>query len=167
MSNNESIKLLSDNVSRFFDQFEEKYSQDMKCKVGCSACCYTDLSVFTIEAERISHWFSSLDESTQKSLKKLWKAPVKPGACAFLYDDRCTVYEVRPIICRSHGALIKFKDEDQDVFDICPLNEAVNNDEAKAHALDLDRLNTLLSLAQGQFDGSGKRVSLKEVKKSF
>lgn len=164
MTEKKAIDHLRENVSQFFDHYEKKFEKSMKCKKGCSACCYTDLSIFTVEADRIKEWFNDLASEEKSRLRNLWQSPVQSGACAFLYNDECTIYDSRPIICRSHGVLVKYSLSGVDQFDICPLNETPETLSSEKDALDVDRLNTLLSLAQNSHDGTEARVSLKDLK---
>lgn len=158
--NKKPIVSLQENASGFFDKVQSQYSSQMKCAEGCAKCCYTDISVFEVESEHIKEWFVSLPGEKQQALKNLWQAPVAPGACTFLYDDRCSVYEVRPIICRTQGAPLFVQSEN--VLDYCPLNFEAG-DPPKEDWLNLERLNTLLSFA-AKTAGQDKRVRLKKLK---
>ncbi|MGZ3809289.1 MAG: YkgJ family cysteine cluster protein, partial [Bacteriovorax sp.] len=84
-------------------------------------------------------------------------------ACAFLYDDRCTIYEARPVICRTQGAPLFLQEEN--VLDYCPLNFK-EGDPPKEDWLNLDRLNTLLSFA-AKTSGLEKRITLKKLKQEL
>jgi len=118
---------------------------------------------FEVEATRLINWFHSLSEDDKVKLKNLWKTEVKEGACTFLYNDRCSIYEARPIICRTQGAPLFIQSEN--VLDYCPLNFE-KADPEKEDWLNLERLNTLLSFA-AKTTGEEKRVSLKKVKRDF
>lgn len=154
------IVSLQENASGFFDKVQSKYSAQMKCTEGCAKCCYTDISVFEVESENITEWFNSQSEEKKAELKTLWQTPVSAGACAFLYNDRCSVYEARPIICRTQGAPLFVQSEN--VLDYCPLNFEAG-DPPKEDWLNLERLNTLLSFAAST-SGKDKRVRLKKLK---
>lgn len=78
-----------------------------------------------------------------------------PDFCRFLdADGSCSIYEVRPIICRTHGAPVSWMEEDdgggnkEESRDVCPLNfEGVNLKELQAQdVISLDKLNTILSV---------------------
>jgi len=160
---NKPIESLQENASGFFDKVNQKYSSQMKCKEGCSKCCLTDISIFEVEAQRIRDWFNLLSLDQQIHLKEMWSTPVTSGACHFLINDSCSIYEARPVICRTQGAPLFIQSEN--VLDYCPLNfESANPD--KADWLNLERLNTLLSFA-AKSSGLEKRISLKKLKKEF
>jgi Fe-S-cluster containining protein len=154
------IVTLQENASGFFDKISAKYSSQMKCKEGCSKCCHTDISIFRVESERIKDWFNGLATVEQAELKALWQTKNEPGACTFLYNDRCSIYEARPVICRTQGAPLFLATEN--VLDYCPLNFE-SGDPEKADWLNLERLNTMLSLA-AKTTGLDARIRLKKFK---
>lgn len=157
------IESLQENASGFFDKVYSKYSSSMKCSEGCSKCCYTDISVFEVELERIKDWFNALEINLQNELLELWKRPLEAGACAFLYNDRCSIYEARPVICRTQGAPLFIQSEN--VLDYCPLNFK-DGDPPKEDWLNLERLNTLLSFS-AKNSGLEKRIRLIKFKKEL
>lgn len=154
------IETLQENASGFFEKISTKYSADMKCQEGCSKCCFTDISVFKVESERIVEWVNSLDSHAYKKLQELWQTKNEPGACTFLYNDRCSIYEARPVICRTQGAPLFLATEN--VLDYCPLNFEAG-DPPKEDWLNLERLNTMLSLA-AKSAGLDERIRLKKLK---
>jgi Fe-S-cluster containining protein len=160
MSNKKPIETLQENASGFFEKIMTKYSADMKCAEGCSKCCYTDISIFKVESERLLAWFNSQSSETKLELQTLWKQPVEKGACTFLYNDRCSVYEARPVICRTQGAPLYLASENS--LDYCPLNFE-QGDPPKEDWLNLERLNTMLSLA-AKTSGLDERIRLKKFK---
>ena len=157
---NKPIVSLQENASGFFDKIAEKHASKMECKKGCSKCCQTDISVFEIEAERITDWFKAQTSVEQTRLRELWNTENQQGYCTFLYNDQCTIYEARPIICRTQGLPLFVPA--QNVLDYCPLNFK-EGDPPKEDWLNLDRLNTLLSFA-AKNSGLDKRVRLKKLK---
>ncbi len=124
------------------------------CKNGCSRCCYTDISVFAIEANPIREWFNSLNSGQKSTLLERWKEPRPPGACAFLRNDSCTIYEARPLICRTQGLALRFQEEKeglrQTLIDICPLNDSMLEIIHENEVLNLDLLNRILATLEQQ-----------------
>ena len=163
MSVNKPIVSLQENASGFFDKIAEKHPTQMECKQGCSKCCQTDISVFEIESERITDWFSGLTIENQEELKLLWGTPQQVGYCTFLYKDQCTIYEARPLICRTQGLPLFVASEN--VLDYCPLNFKAG-DPPKEDWLNLERMNTLLSFAASNA-GLDKRIRLKKLKQKI
>jgi hypothetical protein len=91
----------------------------LHCGRGCSACCIDELTVLTVEAERIRRAHSGLLAEGMPHAK---------GACAFLDGEgACRIYADRPYICRTQGLPLRWYDQGPrgDVSehrDICPEN---------------------------------------------
>lgn len=80
-----------------------RHHAHMQCKLFCSSCCQA-FKVLPIE-------FHYIQENIKKQIVNTNKYP-KTGECKFLVDGSCTIYEYRPIICRSHGfPLARYNDE--------------------------------------------------------
>lgn len=163
MINSNPVITLQENASNFFDKIHQKHAASMECKKGCSKCCKTDISIFEIESQRISDWFLSLEIDEQKRLKDMWQTPHQEGYCTFLYSDQCTIYEARPLICRTQGLPLYVASEN--VLDYCPLNFK-NGDPPKEDWLNLERMNTLLSFA-ATTSKKDQRITLKKIKQKI
>ncbi|MEM8883390.1 MAG: YkgJ family cysteine cluster protein, partial [Planctomycetota bacterium] len=70
------------------------------CAAGCAHCCFLRVEVTEAEVERI------LPLVTPAIAVRVREQAARPGArrrCALLGpDDRCLVYEQRPVRCRAH-----------------------------------------------------------------
>ena len=157
------IVTLQENATGFFEKIAQKHSDKMECKKGCSKCCQTDISVFEIEAERIEEWFYAQELAEQEKLLELWKTPNQANYCTFLYYDQCTIYEARPLICRTQGLPLYVQSEN--VLDYCPLNFKAA-DPPKEDWLNLERMNTLLAFAATNAK-KDNRIRLKKLKIKF
>jgi uncharacterized protein len=154
--------------------FEQSISSDAlrlsQCKAGCSGCCYVDLSVFEIEAQFIRDWFQALPTTDRATLETCWSTPTEPTQeakpCAFLYREQCTIYEARPVICRSQGLALKFDYQGAEALDICPLNEEMIDLLDEHEILNLDTLNTILArLEMNEAGGAPReRMALKDLR---
>jgi len=170
------VESLHQNIDKFFEKIVSKYPEKMKCKINCTQCCHVDLSITQVEVVRIQDWFNALDEERKKSLKDLWQSKQPLGKsytsneskpCAFLYDGGCSIYESRPTICRSHGlALMRTENESTKHIDACELNFK-DQLPPMEDCLDLDRLNSLLVVANKVMNFDDKRTRLKKLKDSF
>lgn len=160
---NNTIITLQENASGFFEKISLKHNDKMECKKGCSKCCQTDISVFEIEADRIEEWFYIQNLEEQEGLLELWKKPNQESYCTFLYNDQCTIYESRPLICRTQGLPLFVASEN--LLDYCPLNFKAG-DPPKEDWLNLERMNTLLSFAATSLKKE-KRIRLKKLKIKF
>lgn len=154
------VVTLQQNATGFFDKIQAKHPEAMECKKGCSKCCQTDISVFDIEADRIRVWFSAQDIKVQDELKTLWTENPPTGSCTFLYSEQCSIYEARPLICRTQGLPLFISTEN--ILDYCPLNFKAG-DPPKEDWLNLERMNTLLTFA-AKSTGRDQRIRLKKLK---
>lgn len=157
------IEILQENASSFFDKVYTKNSSKMACSEGCAKCCYTDISIFEVEADLIRNYFLGLNENDKEELKKLWNEKNNQGACSFLYNEKCSIYDVRPIICRTQGLPLHLAIEN--TLDFCPLNFKDGNPE-KTDWLNLERLNTMLAFAAHTAEREN-RIRLKKLKTEF
>jgi Fe-S-cluster containining protein len=95
--------------------------------------------------------------------------------CPLLIDNRCSIYESRPLICRTQGLplLMKSEDGEQEV-DFCPLNftgDGASDDLDEDHLAPLDALNMRLALVNLEHcretglddESSGARVKMADI----
>lgn len=90
------------------------------CRRGCSACCHMPVMLLASEAQHISREIGRPLRFIPEE-KRNTRPPVFRGegyACPFLVDGDCSVYEQRPIACRTHFNL------DRDAL-LCEHQEAV------------------------------------------
>jgi Fe-S-cluster containining protein len=82
------------------------------CAAGCDFCCYLPVDVLAPEAFRIA---THLEQT--RSPEELATVVYRLGAqgqydfgvrpCVFLANGRCSIYAVRPMVCRSYNSLSK------------------------------------------------------------
>lgn len=93
-------KLRIKTVHAFMDKATKEDLKDQKvsCRRGCAFCCRQEISIFKEELEII------LEIIKERGLKGL---NFDNGWCAFLDKETkdCTIYEDRPIVCRSYFVL--------------------------------------------------------------
>jgi uncharacterized protein len=173
-----SLIVLYDKVKSFEAAQTQAIRAESQCQKGCSRCCYVDLSVFELEANNIRAWFRTLPSGQQNELIEKWNPPANQtenffgkivSACPFLSNESCTIYEARPLICRTQGLPMKFKSECVVVLDVCPLNEKMLNEVTDSEVLNLDLLNQILSQLElvDAKSVARKRVNLKELREEF
>lgn len=102
----------------FFADVARLHGDQMACKPGCTECCHPALSVVRVEALAILLALSRLTEAERAPLREA-AADAGRARCPLLApDERCAVYPLRPLICRTHGLPVL---EDEGVS-LCPLN---------------------------------------------
>ena len=74
------------------------------CKKGCSLCCECgDYPISQIEFEYLMKGYIELDDASKQIVRQNINDIKKGEICPFLFDNKCLVYEYRPVICRVHG----------------------------------------------------------------
>lgn len=122
------LRQLAVKVDAFFERVHSAHGDAMKCGSGCATCCSTRFSVTLVEAANIAAGLVELPDESQRRLRDRAISGDKTRCAALGDDDRCEIYELRPLICRSHGAPIRHIAEDAPtghrlpIVECCPLN---------------------------------------------
>jgi len=124
----EYANLVTD-VDSLAARLTERYRSHLVCRAGCSGCCDHDLSVFEVEADAVRTAVQALPAGLRQRLARQVReaqehnARGEPVACPLLVNNRCSIYEARPIICRSQGLPLLYRAEDGNPeVDYCLLN---------------------------------------------
>lgn len=112
--------------ARFVHQLVDEYNEEVfshplveqfsPCKLGCTGCCHTQVSVTEDEAELLVKCVEDgvsidLDRLQIQMLAKddadaFYNLPYEQRRCVFLDDNgACKVYEDRPSVCRTNAVL--------------------------------------------------------------
>jgi len=121
---------------------ERRLSESLECRAGCSSCCIP-ITIFPVEAYALKRSFLNLSEYEREIILR----QVEGGGalnCPLLKDERCLMYQARPIICRTHGLPILYREDGDQKIDCCPKNRFSGVTLTGSDLLDLDRLNSLL-----------------------
>jgi len=143
-------------VDLLIAKLQARYSKHLVCRAGCAGCCHHHLSVFAVEAEEARAAIDTLPAPIRARVEEQAREVIKLEArgervaCPLLVDDRCSIYESRPVICRTQGLplLIEAEDGEREV-DFCPLNfteAGAVDDLDEDHLMPLDALNLRLAL---------------------
>lgn len=163
-----NIDQLYQKVAEFEQNLSSNFKDKLECKKGCQQCCYVDLSVFEIEAKNIAAYLNE-NQSPIKEKLSLKQADredfngVLSKPCHFLREDECTIYDVRPLICRTQGLAMNVPDPKEEYLDICPLNEKALDQIKSNEILNLETVNTLLIQLNRLEGGDDTRISLKKI----
>lgn len=91
------------------DEAHEAFKPEVACKKGCSHCCNISVLIFSTEAKLIeSVTGRTMNPSVadggkinhtelEKKVASYFGVP-----CTFLVDNQCSIYEHRPIACRTY-----------------------------------------------------------------
>ncbi len=162
-------------------KLSSRYAEHLVCRSGCSGCCHHHLSVFSVEAATVRAGIEALPEPLRIQLNEQARKTLELEArgqsaiCPMLIDDRCSVYESRPMICRTQGLPLLIEAEDGEAeVDFCPLNFTDENamaDLDQDYLVPLDDLNLKLALVNLQHcreqgiadEASGQRIPMAEI----
>lgn len=93
------------------DEYFAAHKDYICCKAGCSECCEKgDYPVTEDELKKLMLGYSKLENAQKIRVQGNIKRLEKSGACPFLLDKLCSVYEYRPMVCRIHGLAYVIKD---------------------------------------------------------
>jgi hypothetical protein len=135
----------------------------MRCGPGCTACCRARPSVLGVEADRIAAALARLDPALRERVRAQADDPARAEWCALLVDGRCSVYDERPLLCRSHGLPLAAVDErGAATVDWCPLNFTEAAPPAAA-VLRTDAVLAPLGVLARMWDGRERWVDLAEL----
>lgn len=149
------LRLRSD-LDILCERLTEAHDEHLKCAPGCHKCCM-DFSIFPVE------FFSILKENENKKVKISNIAA--EGECLFLIDGLCSIYESRPIICRTHGLPILSMGEDDWELSYCELNFISDDmpEFEESNTFPQDLYNSKLFLNNREFVNSIKDKSYSET----
>ncbi|MEP7337508.1 MAG: YkgJ family cysteine cluster protein [Acidobacteriota bacterium] len=172
-------------VDRLAARLSSQYARHLACRAGCSGCCHHHLSVFAVEAAAVREAIEALPKETGAAIEQQAREVIEreagnqPVACPLLVEDRCSIYESRPLICRTQGLPLLLEAEDGEAeIDFCPLNftapdaiDDLTQATDVANFVPLDDLNLKLALVNLQFcreqgildKSSGQRQQMAEI----
>ncbi|MBD5802360.1 Flagellin N-methylase [Azoarcus sp. Aa7] len=93
---------------RLADRFHKAVAPHTACRSRCSACCHLPTMLYACEASALANASGRTMATLPPREPSLSLAAAKQyfgKPCPFLKQDRCSVYEVRPVICRLHHSL--------------------------------------------------------------
>ena len=86
-------------------RLEAIHGTQIICRKGCQDCC-RNLTVWPVEFYAI---VEELKTAGHRRLEFDSEAP-----CGFLKEGLCQIYPVRPLICRTHGLPVVFRNEQKE-----------------------------------------------------
>ncbi len=105
---NSSVRSKQGQLTKLVDRALVALSPHVACRRGCNFCCHIPVMIFRSEADRIAAHIGrpaaavpmeSPDRIEARS-KQFYRVP-----CVFLKEGECSIYEVRPLVCRQHHSL--------------------------------------------------------------
>lgn len=95
---------ITQQIQQEFDRNIELYGDKIQCRKGCSKCCSQIFHITKADGWIISEHLESLPEAERNQLKQKAKNYIQGLPCPALGEQgECTIYDVRPVICRRFG----------------------------------------------------------------
>jgi Fe-S-cluster containining protein len=140
---------LRDEVDNLCNKLHKIHKKYTNCKLDCDECCM-NFRLLPVE-------FHSILWSVKEFETGINNDP-NPESCPFLLNHSCSIYQTRPIICRSHGLPILDMDSEGEDWELsfCPLNFKTASDEYFTHknCYSQDSINSKLYLLNLEFIGT-------------
>jgi len=96
-------------VHALIDEVMVRSNRENSCKKGCAFCCHINVDVTDPEAALIAQHCREKNIKVDVNYlherlrnRKMEVALSKAAACVFLKNNECSIYEVRPLACRSY-----------------------------------------------------------------
>lgn len=157
---------LAAKVDAFFARVQARHRAEMACDSGCSHCCHTRLTITGVEAQAIVDEIATWPTQRREQLSTNVTTAAADRCTALDAGGRCLIYQVRPIVCRSHGAPIRLRDgRSLPVVQACRDNFTARGPEA-ADAdciIDQETLSAMVLAVDRDAGNDGSRRELAEV----
>jgi len=145
----EKYRALRRKVDSVSSSLSHTHSAHLECKKGCDLCCM-DYSILPVE------FYSILEELKNRGFKEknLQLNKKNNEDCIFLKDHACTIYESRPLICRTHGLPLLYTNNDGEwELSTCELNFTTFNFDnfSEMNTYPQDKFNSKLFLLNREF----------------
>ena len=110
---------LRDEVDKLIDDLWDKHHENMACKKGCDKCCL-NFDVFPVEFDAIK---MQVEEEYPDVPDRSMPGEIGDN-CVFLQNHICSIYNARPVICRTHGFPLMNMNHEGEYWELshCELN---------------------------------------------
>jgi len=153
-------------------KLEKYYAEHLVCKPGCCQCCEVERTVLSLEAYVIEQQLSTLSAQRIKRVRAFHLHD--DNNCPMLWKNHCIIYPARPIICRTYGLPILYREAEITFIDYCRLNFTKLPEDYEFEnkwILDMNKFNTeLIQLDQNYTEqvlmnrwSPDNRTSLKQI----
>lgn len=130
-------------VDELSSRLSSLHANHIVCKAGCYSCCM-DFGVLPVE------FFAILQQIEGSALASGTAAEEE---CLHLKEGLCTIYDSRPLICRTHGLPLLYNDGDEWQLSVCDLNFTGDKQPAfsEANTFPQDTFNSRLFMINQLF----------------
>lgn len=134
-----------------FLRIKAEHGSRIRCRPGCAECCLR-FSVLPLEAAVLREAVETMAEEIQSLIRNQAVNQESPS-CPLLVDERCSAYDFRPVICRTHGLPLAYIDEELQIIEVsaCPINFDRDALFTEEDLLPMDRYNRRLAELNSSF----------------
>lgn len=101
VSENSSTRSKLRKIYHLMEELGQIRAPYVACGKGCSSCCKMNVKISQIEANIIAERTGM--QSKQLPSSRSYKSDQFMGVpCVFLKEGSCSIYEIRPFVCRNH-----------------------------------------------------------------
>lgn len=110
-----TIRLLHEQVDALTEKIKKKPGVHFDCKAGCSYCCSLRVAATPPEVFLIARHLKKLPTASLSELIERLKTRSEAARgvltedfflpCTMLADGQCTIYSIRPVMCRKYLSL--------------------------------------------------------------
>lgn len=158
MGNEKGYFELREKIDELAGSLEKLHHNHLSCKMGCDLCCM-DYSIFPVEFYSIANALKTKD--IQVDIPNV----NTDNSCVFLKNHKCTIYEERPIICRTHGLPLLYMNEESEwELSACELNftEFDMEEFTNENTFPQDKFNSELFMLNKEFIAGFSEKEYKE-----
>ena len=139
----DNYRILISRVDELCRGIEERFKPSIACASGCDGCC-RHLSLFPVEAVALATALQDLPLPDRLRIQERARNARPSDPCPLLEEHRCTLYQARPLICRTHGLPLLMNRDGKQHVDYCPLNFQGISSLPGTAVINLDKLNETL-----------------------
>ena len=139
-------------VHRRCQRIVSRHRDQIACTKGCAGnCCRIHLSVYPVEAVSLALALQKLAPEMRHHILHKARHTNTFGPCPLLQDGACRMYDVRAVICRTHGLPVRSEYRGHRTVGFCLKNFKHPAPIPEEDIIDLARLNRSLAEVNRKF----------------
>ena len=133
-------------VDRRCRRIVSRHKEHIACTKGCTGnCCRIHISVYPVEAVSLAVALQAQPSELRRRIQQRARQTSTFGPCPLLADGACQLYNVRAVICRTHGLPVSTEYRGHRTVGFCQKNFRYLSSIPADDVIDLTRLNKRLA----------------------
>lgn len=135
-------QLVAELDGKIAEIYSVSLKKQLRCEPGCDGCCMR-FSVLPVEAALVGQAVVAKGISLENDQQN----------CLLLKDGLCSIYDLRPVICRTQGLPLAYVDEEAGAIEVsaCPLNFPDDYPLSHEELLYMDPFNSRLAQLNAEY----------------